>query len=579
MFRRRLSLAVAVLCFLAVAASAGFAQDAANGAQGVSASAAADDMSLGPEFEVATIRSANRDDGRHWFGTRIDGSGRLTASAVTLSSLVWFAYVNGQGSAKVAGGSKWAQSDAFDVNAKVDDAYMAGWDKLSVRERTDRMRPMLRRLLADRFQLKLRIEMQPTPVYALVQARGGAKMKEAPAPQAVDDDPKAVMRWMNEHPDQGRPGSIFCTGNTCTGTAIQMRNAVGQIQGSAQADRMVIDQTGLKGYYNFTMTQPRPNDDQAMEEVEDSLGLKFEPRTMPIKTYVIESAEKPSVDGAEVSDTSVQPSTAAKPAFSVASIRPSPPDARSLSGPHGTAEDFSATMATVESMIGYAYNVPWVLGMSADPLHFYLPHVSELMGGPDWIRSDKYDLKAKLDGPELEAWNKLPKEQQKEQLRMMLRALLADRFKLTIRQEKRELPVYALTVAKDGLKLQVSKGPPPNLNDGSDPAKPFDDTKPYVTRWGGGDRGWIKGRDGKIDDLVSQLWMQRELGGRKVLDRTGLTGRYDIDLKWASVDDPRNPDGPSLFTAIQEELGLKLDPVKAPVDVLVIDHIERPSAN
>jgi uncharacterized protein (TIGR03435 family) len=271
---------------------------------------------------------------------------------------------------------------------------------------------------------------------------------------------------------------------------------------------------------------------------------------------------------------------AAKPlAFSVASLRPSPPDAHSLSPPHGTAEDFEAQMATVESMIGFAYNIPTVLGMSMDPAHFFLPHAPELIGGPDWVRSDKYDLKAKLDGAELEAWNKLPKDQQKEQLRLTMRALLAERFKLTIRQEKRDLPAYALIVARDGPKLQVSKGPPVGLNDGSDSAKPFDNTKPYVTRWGGGGHGWIKGRDGKIDDLVSQLWMQRELGGRKVLDRTGLTGRYDIDLKWASVDDPRNPDGPSLFTAIQEELGLKLDPVKAPVDVLVIDHIERPSAN
>ena len=582
MFRRRLSVAGAVLFAIAAMATAEQkpAQTSAdaNGAQGASASAA-DDKTLGPEFEVATIRPANRDDGRHWFGTRIDSSGKLTASAVSLSSLVWFAYVPEPGKGKVSGGPKWAQSNTFDINAKVDDAYMKGWDKLSVQERTDRVRPMVRKLLADRFQLKLRIEMQPTPVYALVQAKGGAKVKEvAPPPPAEGDPFEAMQKHMAENPGKPLPGSILCTGNTCTASSVQMSHAIGQIGGSAGADRIVIDETGLKGYYDFVMTQPRHNDDQAMEEVEDSLGLKFEPRTVPIKTYIIESAERPSVDGAELPDTA-ELATPKPPAFSVATIRPSPPDARFMSPPNGGAEDFRASMATVESMIGFAYDIHTVLGMSMDPAHFYLPHAQDLVGGPDWIRSDKYDLRAKLDGPELEAWNKLPKNQQKEQLRLMMRALLADRFKLTLRQEKRELPVYALIVAKDGPKLQVSKGPPPGLNDGSDPAKPFDDTKPYVTRWGGGDHGWIKGRDGKIDDLVWQIWMQRELAGRKVLDRTGLTGRYDIDLKWASVDDPRNPDGPSLFTAIQEQLGLKLDPVKAPVDVLVIDHIERPSEN
>jgi uncharacterized protein (TIGR03435 family) len=270
-----------------------------NAAQTAPAAAAED--ALGPEFEVATIRPANRDDGRHWFGTRIDSSGRLTTSSMTLNSLVWFAYVNGPGTGKVAGGPKWAQSDAFDINAKIDAADMDGWDKLSQQQRTDRAKPMLRRLLADRFQLKLRTEMQPTPVYVLVQAKGGANVKEVAPPAPSDGDPfEAMQKYMAENPGKPLPGGIMCTGNTCTGSAVQMKNAIGQIGGSASADRIVIDGTGLKGYYDFTMTQPRHDDDQAMEEVEDSLGLKFEPRTMPIKTYIIESAEKPSVDGAEV---------------------------------------------------------------------------------------------------------------------------------------------------------------------------------------------------------------------------------------------------------------------------------------
>ena len=93
----------------------------------------------------------------------------------------------------------------------------------------------------------------------------------------------------------------MCSGNTCSGHAVRIGSAIGQITASSHADRMVIDETGLTGYYDFSFTQPKPNDDSAMEEVLEDLGMRFEPRTVPIKTFVIESAEQPTVDGAEVS--------------------------------------------------------------------------------------------------------------------------------------------------------------------------------------------------------------------------------------------------------------------------------------
>jgi uncharacterized protein (TIGR03435 family) len=278
---------------------------------GAAGAGAQGDDALGPAFEVATIRPANRDDGRHWFGIRVDASGRFTTSAESLSGLVSIAYVRAPGEGKVSGGPKWAQSDTFDINAKVDDAYMEGWGKLSYAERMDRMRPMIRRLLAERFQLKLKIETQPTPVYALVQAKGGTRMKEVPAPEPVEggDSMEAIMKQMKENPGKPIPGNILCSGHTCTGTAVPMRNAIGQISGSSKADRIVIDETGLKGYYNFSFTQPGNNDESAMAEIEDDLGLKFEPRTVPMKVYIIDSAEKPSVDGAEVQSPGVGQAT------------------------------------------------------------------------------------------------------------------------------------------------------------------------------------------------------------------------------------------------------------------------------
>jgi uncharacterized protein (TIGR03435 family) len=155
----------------------------------------------------------------------------------------------------------------------------------------------------------------------------------------------------------------------------------------------------------------------------------------------------------------------------------------------------------------------------------------------------------------------------------MVLAMMADRFQLKVHTEKRDMPAYALVVAKGGPKISPITGPPPTFNDGSDPSKP------YQSPWDGGDLGQIKGHGVTIDGLAEQLWVKRELGSKKVIDQTGLTGRYDFTLKWTPEGDPDDAGGVSLFTAIQEQLGLKLEPVKAPMDVAVIDHIERPSEN
>jgi uncharacterized protein (TIGR03435 family) len=281
---------------------------------------------------------------------------------------------------------------------------------------------------------------------------------------------------------------------------------------------------------------------------------------------------------AQAAATSPAPPNLPEMRFEVATIKPSPADARSLSAPHGSPENFNARMATVESMIAFAYGIPFSLGMSVDPAHFFLPHPESLVGGPTWVANDKYDLTAKADAATMEVWSKLPKKDQQEELKRMLRALLEERFHLVMQHETREMPAWALVVVKGGPKFGATAGPPPDLNDGSDPAKPFDSSKPYQGRWKL-DRGVIRGQDVTIADFDQMLWSQREIESRKILDHTGLSGKYDLTLKWGSVDDPRESDGPSLFTAIQEQLGLKLESTKAPMDVLVIDHIERPSEN
>ncbi len=252
-----------------------------------------------PAFEVAAIRRANPDDGRHWFGVNLDASGRLTASAVPLEMLVRLAYLDAPHEGTVTtdhGLPKWVSSEQYDISAKVDEAYMTGWDKLSYKERMVVVQPMLRRLLAERFHLKLRVETRDTPVYALVLAKGGAHVKEVPTPPDMDSD--QMGQWSKDNPGKPVPGSIMCSGDRCTATAVKISDATGQIQGTSQADRMVIDETGLKGYYDFSFRFTTGPDESPMHQMEEDLGMKFEPRTVPMNAYVIEAAEKPSLDGA-----------------------------------------------------------------------------------------------------------------------------------------------------------------------------------------------------------------------------------------------------------------------------------------
>jgi uncharacterized protein (TIGR03435 family) len=179
----------------------------------------------------------------------------------------------------------------------------------------------------------------------------------------------------------------------------------------------------------------------------------------------------------------------------------------------------------------------------------------------------------------------------------MLQVLLEDRFKLKVHREIRELPVYELTVAKGGLKMQQSKctpGPPPP-QENRPPGRGL-----QVAGCGsllGGVNGLNRTENGIGTEIPSLLTFLANLTRREVIDKTGLTGRFDLHLEWAPDEamtappDPLRPDDPtkpapsataggaSIFAAIQEQLGLKLESTKGPAEVLVIDHVEKPTEN
>jgi len=180
---------------------------------------------------------------------------------------------------------------------------------------------------------------------------------------------------------------------------------------------------------------------------------------------------------------------------------------------------------------------------------------NEFVGVPGWAKTEKFDIDAKVDASDLTAYGKLAIDQR----RLMMQALLADRFKLRARREAREQPVLALVVTKGGVKFRESTTVPTYPT----PALEFG-------------HGHLAGV-GTMSELVSAL---TQSVGRTVVDRTGLSGRYDFTLDWTpDRDTSAEETAPPLYTALAEQLGLKLEPQKGLVDVLVIEAVQRPTQN
>jgi uncharacterized protein (TIGR03435 family) len=221
----------------------------------------------------------------------------------------------------------------------------------------------------------------------------------------------------------------------------------------------------------------------------------------------------------------------------------------------------------------------------------------QVIGGPDWLDSDRYEIDAKMDDSVAAAVQKLSQDDRKLARQQMLQALLADRLKLTTHKETKELPVYELVVAKNGSKLKEAEpGEMPSDAPKGPDGRP---AGPGTMQMSFGPSGMsVTGHAAPIANLVSTLSANL---GRPVVDKTGLAGNYDFTLQWmpdqmqmkmdAAAAGPGmgpGPAGPSassdsgaptLRTALQEQLGLKLEAGKGPVEIIVIDHVERPSDN
>lgn len=243
--------------------------------------------------------------------------------------------------------------------------------------------------------------------------------------------------------------------------------------------------------------------------------------------------------------------------YDVATIKPSDPKAQG--GGVGTRSNaaFYSTGQSLKDAICNAYDV---MGF-------------QCLGGPAWLESDDYDIEAKPDSATTEQLLKLSWKQRWPVQQRMQQALFADRLKLKVHYETREMPIFALVVAKAGLKMHEAKAGDtyPSGLKGSD-GKAFGKGSFMVSS-----NGTMTAQGISMDALAAQL---AGTTSHIVSNKTGLTGVYDFTLQYSNNDLPA-PDStaPSIYTALEEQLGLKLESAKGPVQVLVIDRVERPSEN
>lgn len=237
-----------------------------------------------------------------------------------------------------------------------------------------------------------------------------------------------------------------------------------------------------------------------------------------------------------------------RPAFEVAVVKPKGSGARGACCRVQPGGMLSATAATLRNVIEWTYEV----------------QDYQILGGPGWLDSERFDITAKPEHPVDASIDN------RDYFRQMVQGLLEDLFKLTLRRETRDLPAYALTVAKGGPKLRPLQKP----------------ENPTESR--------IHVANGQLiaERVTMGLFAREVLSnvlGRVVIDKTGLTAYYDFKLERAPEVSIKAPDGdsetnadrtgPSLFTAIQDQLGFKLESQKAPVEILVVEHAEKPDAN
>lgn len=516
-------------------------------------------------FESASVKPNKSGDTRS--PSLISPGGRFSATNNTARALILNAYDISATPNLLQGGPSWIDFERFDVEAKAAvDAIPAGTAPKVLWNRT---RNMLRTLLADRFKLRVRRVTKTMPVYQLTVAAKAVPLK------------KTTL-------DCGNPASIChgFSGNPLRleGTAVDMSDLARMLSG--YLDKPVVDGTGNSDLFDLKLqwnpfagsTQPagaptapaggsregaRPDASSLPDlftAIQEQAGVKLEARNASVDVYVIDGIERPT------SDLAVQ-NPAPSATFDVASIKPCTDVPRALVGQRGglktinnTANRLYLDCISLESLADLAYNRNGDFVINE--------HIErEVRGGPDWVKSDRFTIEATTTGaPGVDVM-----------MGAMLRALLEDRFQLRVHRETDEVPMYALTVAKDGLKIKpMAPGDCAADDPNAPPVAPKDlfapGKKPPCGAMTGRSRGSVKVWDFggiSMSDLATTLDADRQ-----ILDKTGVAGDFIIHLEYERDD--KVLDGVNIFAALEQQLGLKLISIKGTHSFTVIDRVERP---
>jgi bla regulator protein BlaR1 len=481
---------------------------------------------------------------------------------------------------RIIGAPDWLNSEKYDFEANEDNAGDSDPRKLSFDQNASEQARMLQQVLADRLKLALHRETRGLSVYALVLAKGGSKLQES---KPGDTYPTGFK----SRDGIARPGGIHFESYLEDGAHVEHGNKliaqgvpVGALLWHLQAflDRTIVDETGLSGTYDFTFQVPSLPPIEASGRIlsaalEQELGLKLEPRTVPMEVLVIDHVERPVASATQNVASTV-------PAFHVVSIKA-----------NGSGDQFSHTNFSTNPGDTSAFTDGRLSGTNV-PLISYIYFAYKLTGSqfqlllptvPSWLISDRFDIQAQAEG-----------NPSNDQMRLMTQAVLADRFHLAAHYESRQVPVYGLLLAKPGEtgpQLQPHSDDPPC----STPPPPASEGRwnfpPTVAGGFPVDCGHIEAlpssrirvgaRKIPIGLLAATLPQMHNLN-RPVVDQTGLAGNYDFTFEWtARRVDRANPRGekpaPGFVRDLHDQLGLRLEPQTGPADVFVIDHVERPA--
>ncbi len=495
------------------------------------------------QFEVATVKQNLSGDARWRLGP--PGHGSVSIDNLQLKKILASAF--GIQDSMVFGPAS-LDSDRYDIVGKGPDPKATNpevWE-------------MMRSLLIERFNLKFHVEGRSLPVYALVVAKGGPRLKRP------EDGPCAeAIKAHTPCGDIGYPRFGVSIVNMTVGA---LRAALAR----KLQDRPIVDKTGLTGNYDATVRwmpddisaaelanippQDRPEDVSLFIALERQAGLRLEARKETVQVLVVDSLQKPTETAGSIP----------RPAFDAVTLRPNNSASPNVDFTAPAGGRFIARNVSLKMLLMRAYKAK----------NF------EIAGAAPWIDSARWDIAATA-----------PQAIDEPQFKLMLQSLIADRFQLQAHRETRELPGYALSPAKAGPKLPAPTGacfphdaPPPTPVAG----------QPNPIPCGGinMDGTHLEGRKISMPLFASAI---SNMLGRPVLDNTRYTASFDVHLDFSpegiaaltggGFDAPTlagsssESGKPTLFTAIEQQLGLKLESRKVPAEILVIDRATKPSGD